>query len=229
MTLPFTPSRAVIWDMDGVICDSGDCHYLAWNRVMARWGVPVTEEAFRIGFGTRTDAFIRSLLGDGVPEAQIQEIAVEKERFFRLLARGHIVPLPGVVSLLHSLQGAGYRMALASSAPLENITLTLRELDITNCFEAVVSGDDVNEGKPSPQIFRMAARKLDVKPSRCLVVEDAVVGVIAAHRAGMLCLAVTNTLSADRLGEAEMVTTSLANINLDSIASIFENRKEKKS
>lgn len=218
-------SRAVIWDMDGVICDSGSCHYLAWNRVMSRWGMPVTEEVFRDGFGTRTDAFVRVLVGDRVPETQVQKIALFKERFFRRLIRGNIKPLSGVVPLLNSLREAGYRMALASSAPLANIRLTLRELDITDDFHAVVSGDDVTEGKPSPQIFRMAGERLGIKPPSCLVIEDAVVGVIAAHRAGMPCLAVTNTYPAEKLREAEAVVTSLADINIDDIEAIFEKSK----
>ncbi|RJQ38972.1 MAG: HAD family phosphatase [Dehalococcoidia bacterium] len=218
-------SRAVIWDMDGVICDSGDCHHLAWNRVMARWGIAVSEEVFRSGFGTRTDAFIRCLVGDMVPEAHIQKIALFKERFFRRIARGHIEPLPGVVPLLGSLRSAGYRMALASSAPLANIRLTIHELDITVFFEAVVSGDDVTDGKPSPQIFRLAAQKLGVYPRDCLVIEDAAVGVTAAHRAGMAALAVTNTLSARQLGMAEKVVGSLTDVNLDDIEAIFEKSK----
>lgn len=224
MTRP-SKSRAIIWDMDGVICDSGSCHYLAWNRVMSRWGVLVTEEVFRDGFGTRTDAFVRSLVGDRVPETQVQNIALFKERFFRRIARGHFEPLPGVVPLLNYLKKAGYRMALASSAPLANIRLTLSELDITECFGAVVSGDDVTEGKPSPQIFRMAGEKLGIKPSDCLVIEDAVVGVIAAHRAGMLCLAVPNTYPAGRLKEAEAVVSSLADVSLENIKAIFEKSK----
>lgn len=224
MNLP-AKSRAVIWDMDGVVCDSGPCHYLAWNRVMARWGVLVSEEVFRGGFGTRTDAFIRSLVGERLPEEQIRKVALEKERFFRRIVRGRLEPLPGVVPLLNSLQSTGYRMALASSAPQANISLTLRELGITRSFGATVSGDDVAEGKPSPQIFLLAAQKLGAPPSSCLVIEDAAVGVTAAHRAGMLCLAVTNTLSAEQLRAAEMVTSSLANVNLSDIEAIYEELK----
>jgi len=220
MTSP-AQSKAVIWDMDGVICDSGSCHYLAWNRVMSRWGVLVTEEVFRDGFGTRTDAFVRSLVGDRVPETQVQKIALFKERFFRRMVRGNLKPLPGVVSLLNSLKKAGYRQAVASSAPLANIRLTLNELDIADDFDTIVSGDDVTEGKPSPQIFRMAGEKLGVEPSRCLVIEDAVVGIKAAHRAGMLCLAVTNTYPAGRLRAAEKVVKSLADVNLSGIEAIF--------
>lgn len=225
MTLPATPPRAVIWDMDGVICDSGACHYQAWNKVMARWGVMVTEEVFRGGFGRRTDAFIRSLVGKEVSPAEIQKIALLKERFFRSIVRGHLEPLPGVVPLLNSLHKAGYRMALASSAPRANISLTLRELDITGCFEAVVSGDDVTDGKPSPQIFLMAARKLGVAPANCLVIEDAVVGITAARRAGMFCLAVTNTFPAGRLGAADRVVSSLAGVGPGKVEAIFKKSK----
>jgi HAD superfamily hydrolase (TIGR01509 family) len=219
------PETAVLWDMDGVICDSASCHYLAWNRMMARKGILVTEEVFRGGFGQRTDAFISSLVGGEVSPAEIQNIALEKERYFRRIVRGCLEPLPGVVPLLNSLREVGYRMALASSAPQANISLTLNELDITGYFETVVSGDDVTDGKPSPQIFLLAAQRLGVTPARCLVIEDAVVGVTAARRAGMFCLAVTNTHPAERLVAADLVVSSLAEVNTDVIKNIFKKSK----
>lgn len=225
MTLPVEKRGAVLWDMDGVICDSASCHHLAWNRMMAGRGVMVTDEVFRGGFGRRTDAFIRSLVGSEVPPSEVQKIALEKESYFRQIVRGCLEPLPGVISLLNSLREAGYPMALASSAPRANIDLTLTDLKITGFFETVVSGDDVTDGKPSPQIFLLAAERLGVVPARCLVIEDAVVGITAARRAGMFCLAVTNTYPADRLGAADMVVDSLTEVNTGVIEAIFEKSK----
>ncbi|MFH0942088.1 MAG: HAD family phosphatase [Chloroflexota bacterium] len=222
MTLPARPPRAVIWDMDGVICDTGPYHYRSWRKVMAERGVTLTEECFRRGFGRRNDAIIRGLLGGEVPPEEIEKISRKKESFFRRIVRGRLEPLPGVLTLLDSLHNAGYRMALASSAPLTNINLILRELGIAGFFEAVVSGEDVTEGKPSPQVFLLAAARLGVAPAGCLVIEDAVAGVTAARRAGMLCLAVTNTHPAKRLAAARLVVSSLAEVGLADIEAIFE-------
>ncbi len=202
-------TKAVIWDMDGVIADTAPYHLKAWQQVFQKKGVSFTENDFRHNFGQRNDTIIKNVLGKSVSQGEIDAIAGEKERNFRQSVRQHLTPLPGAVELIKSLKKHGFSIALASSAPIENIRLILGGLDIYDCFQAIVSGREVKEGKPSPQGFLLAAKKLGVTPQNCIVVEDAVAGITAAKKAGMRCLAVTNTHPRTRLMEADLIVDTL--------------------
>ena len=215
-------SKAVIWDMDGVIADTAPYHFKAWQEVFQKRGMNFTEEDFRRNFGQRNDTIIRNVLGEGLSPSQIDTIAGEKEENFRQRVRQHIKPLPGAIKLLKSLREHGFKMALASSAPIENIRLVTQGLDINNCFHAIVSGREVKEGKPSPQGFLLAAKKLRVAPENCIVVEDAVAGVTAAKRAGMCCLAVTNTHPKTSLMEADLIVDTLEAVTVSDLKQLLE-------
>ncbi len=215
-------SKAVIWDMDGVIADTAPYHFKAWQEVFQKRRVNYSEEDFKRNFGKRNDTIIRNVLGEGLSPSQIDTIAGEKEENFCQRVRQHIKPLPGAIKLLKSLREHGFKMALASSAPIENIRLVTQGLDINNCFHAIVSGREVKEGKPSPQGFLLAAKKLGVAPENCIVVEDAVAGVTAAKRAGMCCLAVTNTHPRLSLKEADLIVDTLEAVSVSDLKQLLE-------
>jgi len=219
-------SKAVIWDMDGVIADTALYHFKAWYEVFQKRGVNFTEDDFRRNFGQRNDTIIRNVLGQGLPPSEIDTIAGEKEGNFRQKVSQHIKPLPGAIELIKSLKGHVFSMALASSAPMENIRLIIRSLDINNCFHAIVSGKEVKEGKPSPQGFLLAAKKLGVAPENCIVVEDAVAGVTAAKRAGMHCLAVTNTHPRVSLKEADLIVDTLEAVSVSDLERLLNPYKQ---
>lgn len=219
-------TKAVIWDMDGVIADTAPYHLKAWQRVFQKRGVNFTENDFRRNFGQRNDTIIKNNLGKSVSPSEIVTIAGEKEKDFRQSVRQHITPLPGAVELIKSLKEHGFSIALASSAPIENIQLIFGGLDIDDCFHAIVSGREVKEGKPSPQGFLLAAQKLGIAPQNCIVVEDAVAGITAAKRAGMRCLAVTNTHPRTRLMEADLIVDTLEAVTVDDLERLLESSKE---
>ena len=210
-------TKAVIWDMDGVIADTGPYHCKAWQGVFQKRGVKFTEEDFRRNFGQRNDTIIRNTLGEATPQSEVDAIAREKDNNFRNRVRQNIKQLPGAINLIKSLAEHGFKIALASSAPIENIQLITTGLGINNDFQAIVSGREVTEGKPSPQGFLLAAQRLGVEPKNCVVIEDAVAGVTAAKRAGMHCLAVTNTHPKTSLGEADMVVDTLEAISVNDL------------
>ena len=178
--MPERRAKAVIWDMDGVIADTAPYHLKAWQHVFHKRGVSFTEEDFRRHFGQRNDTIIRSTLGKQMSLSEVEAIAGEKEETFRKALGHNIKPLPGAINLLKSQREHGFKIALASSAPIENIRMITRGIGVDNCFHVIVTGRDVAEGKPSPQGFLLAARKLGVDPGRCIVIEDAVAGVAAA-------------------------------------------------
>lgn len=211
------PPKAVIWDMDGVIVDTAACHLQAWQRLWAEQGVAFTAEQFRRTFGQRTTEIIRGILGPDVPAEEVCALGERKEAYCRELLRRQLHVLPGVRELLAALEQAGFRQALASSAPRQNVELILEALDVGRYFSAVVSEADVTLGKPNPQIFLLAATRLGVEPRRCLVIEDAVAGVQAAKSAGMRCLAVTTTHPGARLAAADRIVQSLAEVGVADI------------
>lgn len=218
--------KAVIWDMDGVIADTAPYHFKAWQQVFKKRGVEFTEADFKRNFGRRNDTIIRDILGEGLSQSDIDAIVSEKEEGFRYRVRHNIKPLPGAIELIKSLGEYGFSIALASSAPIENIQLVLEGLGISDYFQAIVWGREVKEGKPSPQGFLLAAKKLGLAPESCIVIEDAVAGVTAAKRAGMHCLAVTNTHPRMSLMEADLVVDTLEAVTVDDLEQTLESSRE---
>lgn len=207
--------------MDGVIADTAPYHLKAWQEVFRERGVNFTAEDFRRNFGQRNDTIIGNTLGEDIPQSEIDVIASDKERNFRHRVRQNIKPLPGAIKLITSLKEHGFSVALASSAPVENIQLVIRGLGIESSFQAIVSGREVTKGKPNPQVFLLAAERLGVEPRDCIVIEDAIAGVAAAKRAGMYCLAVTNTHPRHSLTEADFVVDTLEVVSAKDVEGFF--------
>lgn len=192
--------RAVIWDLDGTLVDSEAYHWQSWQHALALDGVHVTYDQFKATFGQRNETILRGWLGDGATRDRIDRIADAKEIEYRRLAAVHgLTPLPGAAEWLARLHANGWKQAIGSSAPRENVTVMLQALHLSHYFDAITSSEDVRNGKPDPEVFLVAAGKVGVEPSHCIVVEDAAAGVEAARRAGMRCIGVsrTATLPAD--------------------------------
>ncbi len=206
--------RAILWDMDGVIADSISFHFAAWQETFAKRGIKFTKEDFVKLFGTRNDFIIHSVLGEELCEEDIKILAHEKETTFRAKAKGNIKPFPGVIKLLDTIKKGNFKLALASSAPKENIDLVTGELGIKESFNCVVCGNEVAESKPNPQIYLLAAEKLGAEPKDCVVIEDSPLGIKAAKAAGMRCLAVASTHPKRELSEADQVVNSSEEVDL---------------
>lgn len=186
--------RAVLWDMDGTLIDSADYHFTAWRESLAAEGFDLTRPQFEATFGQRNDTILHTLLGSELALSEVNRIGAVKESRYRELVRTRgIDALPGVRRWLDRLQADGWRQAIASSAPRRNIETILDVLRMADRFDAIVSAEDVQRGKPDPQVYLTAAARLDVPPSRCIVVEDAPTGVEGAHRAGMRAIGILLT------------------------------------
>jgi len=213
--------EAVLWDLDGVIADTGDYHYRAWGDIFKEKGATFTREDFMRHFGQRHDTIIRFALGDDIPPDEFDIITQRKQQEYRRLIADNIKPLPGAIELIKSLNDHRIKTAIASSAPLENIDIIIRGLGIADYFQAIAWGTEVPEGKPSPQIFLLAAEKLGVEPGNCVVIEDAIAGVAAAKQAGMKCIAVTNSHPGDSLKKADLVVASLESVGISDLNGLF--------
>jgi beta-phosphoglucomutase family hydrolase len=200
--------EAVLWDLDGVLVDTARFHYQAWCQLLSELGRNLSEEEFRRTFGLRNDLILRDMLGE-VPAEEVKRLSERKEALFREHAAGRVVPLPGAVELVQRARDGGRRLALVTSTPRANIDFVLEQVGLTGAFDTIVAAEDVSRGKPDPEGFLLAARRLGVAPERCLVIEDAPGGIEAARRAGMSSLAVTTTHPCEDLSAASAVVDSL--------------------
>jgi beta-phosphoglucomutase len=208
--------RAVLWDLDGVLADTGEFHFQSWMSTLPVYGIPFTPEMFQTIFGMNNKGILTTLLGHPPEDELLMEISERKEHNFRTAIRGKVDPLPGVKVWLERFKQMGFLQAVASSAPPENIDALVDELKIRAYFGALISGFDL-PGKPDPAVFLKAARELQVPAERCLVIEDAVAGVRAAVSAGMKCVAVTTTNPADLLSDADIVVDHLKALKPEAI------------
>lgn len=193
--------RGVVFDMDGVLVDSHAVHRKAWRLFLRTIGreVPERELDFILDGRKRGD-ILRHFLGD-CASSQMEEFGRRKDEIFRQIQLA-VAPVPGAVRLVRELHRSGIALAVATCAGSSRAHSTLVELGILNCFAAVVTGEDVQDGKPDPAVYLLAAQRLDMDPGYLLAVEDAVSGVQAAVRAGLTCLAVALHEAPDTLRAA---------------------------
>lgn len=203
-----------------MIANTGPFHFSAWREFFEARGKVYSEQDFQHDFGRRNDDILKTL-PESLTTEQIETLAREKEAIFRSKIKNDVSLLPGVLRLLKAQQGMNAGIALASSAPSENIHFILSSLRIAEYFDCVASGDDVKKGKPDPEIFLLAARRLGIPAGRCIVIEDATAGVEAAKAAGMKCIAVTNTHPREALAKADLVTDNLEKITGEDLHRLF--------
>lgn len=216
--------QGILWDMDGVLVETGELHYLTWKSTMALNNVHIDRAFFKRTFGMNNWGALTELFGELPDKAWCERFIDQKEAAFRDLARGNLKPLEGVLQVLQHFQQQGLKQAVATSAPAENMRLILDELGINQYFDAAISAANW-PGKPNPMVFLEAAKALGLPPENCLVFEDAIAGVQAAHRAGMPCIAITTTNTAADLAAAELVIDrydQLGDCQIDSINSLIK-------
>lgn len=187
------PSCLAIFDHDGVLVDSLALHQQSWVELGRATGLSITPEVVHQTFGMTLPAIVARLAGNSLSPAEVAQFGDRKEALYRELARGHFDLMPGVRDLLDALSAAGVRLAIGSSAPRANLDLTVECCGLAGRFAAISSLEDVERGKPDPQVFLVAARKAGVPPARSVVFEDAPVGIMGAKAAGMRAVGVTTT------------------------------------
>ena len=213
--------RAILWDMDGVLADTGEAHYRAWVALLAERGQTVTRKEFDATFGMANPEILRRWWGGDTPVALIAELAARKEALYRVEVLRDLAVAAGVLGLLSWARGQGIRQVVASSGEMANIAAVIGALGIANHFDAFVSGAFLPRSKPDPEIFLRAAAAVGSAPEDCLVIEDAIAGVEGARRAGMRCIAVTTTHEAAQLAGADVVVASPAGIETEAVARLL--------
>lgn len=193
--------RGVIFDMDGVIVDSHPYHRKAWHQFLSSVGKDVSEaELDFILDGRKRHEILRHFLGE-LSEAELAEYGSRKDEFFQQVLT-EVRPIPGVVEFVRRIRRDGLLAAVATSGSGRRTRYTLDRLGLTRHFRAIITGNDVSEGKPDPGIYRIACQRLAVAAEKLVAFEDAVSGVLAARSAGIKCIGVGRCEQADKLRQA---------------------------
>ena len=216
------PDLAVIFDMDGVLVDSYEPHFQSWQRLYDELGIEYSEAAFAADFGQTSRDILRRRLPEELTEARFREIDDRKESYYRDIIRESFPAMDGADDLIEALAGDGFRMAVGSSGRRRMCSWRSKNCASGRLIAAKVTGADVTRGKPDPQVFLMAAERLGVPPASCAVIEDAIHGVEAAKRAGMVAIAVTGTSTREELAAADLVVDSLRELSPSRIRELIE-------
>jgi beta-phosphoglucomutase len=222
------PQNAAIFDMDGVLVDTYRAHYESWAELTRSEGLRFTEEDFARTFGCTSREILSELGRQQGRDVSVEEVAAmdaRKEAAFRRIISANVPVMPGALELLAGLHAAGFRLALGSSAPPENVELVVARLALGRWLDATVTGRDVTRGKPDPQVFLLAAQRLGVPPARCVVIEDAPVGIAAARAAGMAAVGLASTgRTRASLAAADLVIDRLDELSPDRLRRLLDKR-----
>ena len=216
-------SKGVIFDLDGVLVDTGEFHRQSWYDLAKREGFEMSDELFYSTFGMQNYQIIPMLVGREVTAEELERFSQWKEQRYRELISGKLKLLDGVKELIEDLKRAGFLLAIGTSTPLVNLKFMLENVPVDGWFDAYVTGEDVQRGKPEPDTFIMAAEKLSLPREDCVVVEDAVQGVAAGKAAEMAVVAVTTTRERKELAEADLIVDSLAELKAEDFEKLLGN------
>ncbi len=217
--------KAVIFDMDGVIIDSHPAHRTAWRKFLHELGQDVSESDLDFILDGRKRAdILRYFLGD-LTAAELEKHGRQKDEFFKTVALD-VNPISGVLEFVLQLETKGIAIAVATSATESRAHSTLVQLGLADRLQAVVTGSDVNDGKPDPAIYKLTCQRLNVNSEDALAVEDAVSGIQAARTAGLRCIGVANESAANKLVQAgaEFVIPNFLNISVDQLEALFADK-----
>lgn len=212
--------EAFIFDLDGVLTDTAEYHFRAWQQLATEEGLPFDRhDNEKLRGISRRESLLMILNGRPTSEEQITTMMERKNNYYAtsLQTMNHDALLPGSIEILTALRQQGFKMAIASSS--KNTLTVLERLGLEEYFEAVADGYSVERAKPAPDIFLHAAQLLGVSPRQCVVIEDAAAGVEGALAAGMITIGLG---PAERVGKAHFIFPSLAEVQLDAILSNYE-------
>lgn len=209
--------KAVIFDMDGTLVDSTKADFLAWQKLFSYYDKHLSFREYLPLLGLKSSQVVRDFLP--VKNDEDVQIALTKKLVFfhEIISENGIFPVPYADVFLMQIKRLGIPVALATSSRRAKMEMVMEKLGLLDYFDAVVTGGDVSEGKPAPDIFLLAAEKLGVSPPSIIVFEDASNGVKAAKNAGMKCVALASHLNKDSLKEADLVIDTFQDLSFPNV------------
>lgn len=216
-------SKAVIFDMDGVICHTNPFHSQAFKIFFEKRGVFPTEEEFQLHMYGKNNGYILShFLGRKIMGQELLDLEFEKESLFREIYQPYVDPIPGFLDFFHCLRKEGFKTGVATSAPFANLELIGGKLDLFPHLESALASEHVTKHKPDPEVYLKTAANLSLSPAQCLVFEDSFSGVSAAKNAGMKVVGVLSSHSVDQLPECDLYIKDYLGLDVNKIDALFE-------
>jgi len=223
--------RAIIFDFNGILVDDEPLHLEMFQKVLREEGISISEEEYTSRYlGLDDRGCFHAVYQDrrkNLDDRGLAELITRKALYYRAAVEKGIRVFPGVKELVPAL-AMRFPLVIASGALRNEIEFILQKIGLANCFQGIVSSEDVRQGKPHPETFLKAlaivsrrAAQESILSSQCLAVEDSKEGILAARSAGMKCLAVTNSYPAEELGMADAVVQSLNDVDISRLETIF--------
>lgn len=213
---------ALLFDMDGTLMDSNPTHKEAYRAFLKKYSIDLTDDDFEKYISGRMNPDImKHFFGKDVSYQKITALTREKEALFQSAFQEKIKPIRGLLPFLKQVREAGIRTALATSAPMINVTFMFDHIPIRDCFDVIVCDRDVKVGKPEPGVFQVAAKKLKMDPARCIVFEDSPAGLEAAQKAGAKVIMLTTSKSAAELKGADLVIDAYDELSITKLTKLM--------
>ncbi len=215
--------KAIIFDVDGVLVDSYEAHLKSWQMLAREAGVSLTEDDFARTFGRTSRDILCELFDPALNDETLRNLDDRKEALYRAIVEESFPAMPYAAELIKALDHDDWAIAAGSSGPPENVELCLARLEVRDCFDAVITGRDVTRGKPDPQVFQLAAQRMNVPAQRCVVIEDAPAGLEAARRAGMHRVGFVSTGRTEQeLLDSDLRIKSFDEVSPEQLAQLLE-------
>ncbi|GAB2775074.1 HAD family hydrolase [Rhabdobacter roseus] len=214
--------KAVIFDMDGVICHTNPYHSQAFRAFFALRDLSPTDEEFaRHMFGKSNSYILKHFLQREVVGEEFLRLEEEKEGLFRKIYEPHVEPIPGLLELVDDFKAHQVRLGVATSAPRANLDLILSKLPLRDKMGSILASENVTHHKPDPEVYLSSAANLGVEPSQCVVFEDSYSGVSAALNAGMKVVGVLTTHTPAELPPCDLYVENYLELNYARLAALF--------
>jgi len=214
--------KAILFDLDGTLLDNNEVHYNAWKKYLKDNGKEISDEDFKENISGRTNQdAVEHIYNKKMSQEEAEKYYLKKEEIYREMFEPDIKAISGLEKFLEDLQKHNITMAIATSGIQVNIDFMFEHVPIKKYFEKVINANDIENGKPDPEIFLKTAEELDVPAENCIVFEDSIAGVQAGKAAGMKVVALTTTHTNEELSEADLVIKDYTEINYEKLTSII--------
>ena len=220
-----TGKPGIAFDLDGTMIDNNEYHILSWQEFYKRRNRTFTSEEFVAHFNGKTNAdVLKYVFHPNLTPEENKQYTEEKEAIYRDIYAAHIHLVNGLISLLETLYNAEIPMVIATSGIPVNISFMFDHIPVRHFFKAVINSTHITHGKPHPEIYEIAAKELEIPPSRCIAFEDSVSGVLSAKQAGFAVIALTTTHKAEELDQADLIVKDFTEVTLEIIYDLINPR-----
>ncbi len=218
---------AIIFDMDGVIVNSTPYHEKAWKLFLKRYGYNLSESEFKHHVNGKINFDIIKHFFPKASKKEIESYGDKKEKMYREIINKEMISPEGLLKFIFMLAKRGIAMAIGTSAPPQNVNFVLKKLHLRKYFPIIIDASQIKKGKPNPEIYLKVAKKRGYPPSKCIVIEDAILGIQAAKNAKMRVIAITTTQRREELKEADMVIDSFSELSYEKLIKVMKKKENK--